>query len=433
MSTNVATGRPSYNVIGFVTGNLGLGAAARNTVAALLEHGALVRVIDLELGNGRSGADTTYSHLADVRVGPGPVMNLFQLNPPEVVSLSEQWAKAVSVSKGFNVCVPFWELPRLPARWVEVLDCMDFVLAPTRYVQEACQRSLPPDRVLYYPQALTLPSGIVADRERWQLPAGTIAFLTCLDINSDVERKNTWATIDCFAEAFPSDRSVCLVVRVNGTPCTDVMRGQISRLRQRASRDQRIRVVEGLLTYRDVLCLYASCDVILSLHRSEGLGLLPMESMALGKPVILTGWSGPMDFADQESACLVPFELVPVKATQPDYAANVIGEHQVWAEPDRDIAVAFMRELAADVNLRAHLGERASRRIQQFNQHARESLPFAALEQELSSNVAFGDSHRAHARELSRLAHASRPSLVVRAKRTLVRALRATRLYPPGP
>ena len=40
----------------------------------------------------------------------------------------------------------------------------------------------------------------------------------------------------------------------------------------------------------------AACDAYVSLHRSEGTGLTITDAMALGKPVIATGWSGNMDF-----------------------------------------------------------------------------------------------------------------------------------------
>lgn len=39
-----------------------------------------------------------------------------------------------------------------------------------------------------------------------------------------------------------------------------------------------------------------------------------MEAMALGKPVIATGWSGNMRFMDHGSACLVSYDLAPVSA-----------------------------------------------------------------------------------------------------------------------
>ncbi len=55
------------------------------------------------------------------------------------------------------------------------------------------------------------------------------------------------------------------------------------------------------------------CDAYVSLHRAEGFGLGLAECMAMGKPVIATGWSGNMEFMDADSAGLVDFTLVPVR------------------------------------------------------------------------------------------------------------------------
>ena len=55
-------------------------------------------------------------------------------------------------------------------------------------------------------------------------------------------------------------------------------------------------VIDRQLTYAETLSLNASCDVYVSLHRSEGLGLNLLQAMTLGRPVIVTGFSGNMDF-----------------------------------------------------------------------------------------------------------------------------------------
>ena len=101
--------------------------------------------------------------------------------------------------------------------------------------------------------------------------------------------------------------------------------------------------------------LTACADIVLSLHRSEGFGLVPAEGMLLGRAVVLTNWSGNTDFTDAETAALVPYRLVP--AVDPRGVFQAPGA--VWAEADVDAAAAHLRRLAADPASRIALGARA--------------------------------------------------------------------------
>ena len=49
----------------------------------------------------------------------------------------------------------------------------------------------------------------------------------------------------------------------------------------------------------EVNTLLADVDVYVSLHRSEGFGLVMAESMYVGTPVIATDWSGNTEFYEQ--------------------------------------------------------------------------------------------------------------------------------------
>ena len=93
----------------------------------------------------------------------------------------------------------------------------------------------------------------------------------------------------------------------------------------------------------------------MSLHRSEGFGLTPAESMYLGKPVIATGWSGNLDFMTHENSYLVDYELVPVGAEGAPYPAD-----GMWAEPDLDHAARLMRRVFTERDEAAAKGARAA-------------------------------------------------------------------------
>ncbi|HXZ22370.1 MAG TPA: glycosyltransferase, partial [Pseudolabrys sp.] len=116
-----------------------------------------------------------------------------------------------------------------------------------------------------------------------------------------------------------------------------------------------IRLIEGALPQSDMSGLMAAADIVISLHRSEGFGLVLAQAMALGKPVVATGWSGNLDFMNERNSALVSCSLVPVH--DPDGLFGV--PDQEWADADVDHAAEWLRKLAHDAELRGRLGAAA--------------------------------------------------------------------------
>jgi glycosyltransferase involved in cell wall biosynthesis len=118
-----------------------------------------------------------------------------------------------------------------------------------------------------------------------------------------------------------------------------------------------VRLVDETWPYDQVKALIAGADVLISLHRAEGFGLAPAEAMALGVPVVATGFSGNLDFMDADNAVLVPYRTVPVEDPQGIY------RQQSWAEPDLDAAAEALARLRGDAALRRRLGEAGRRTV----------------------------------------------------------------------
>jgi glycosyltransferase involved in cell wall biosynthesis len=336
----------AYHVIGHVEGEFGLAIAARNTVRALRSSGRDVTCTNVVVPPARGA-------VARGGVSSPTDVQLFQMNPLEAARAAAQWSAAVPRGAP-RVWVPFWELPVLPRSWTPLLASMDAVLAPTRFVQSACAAAVGP-RVLHHPQAVFLPEGVEAAREEWGLSRTSTVFLVSFDIGSDIDRKNPWAAVEAFRRAFGADDDVQLVIKTRPWPNVPQYAEQARRFAEQV-RDPRIRIVERSLSYPEVLRLYASTDVLVALHRSEGLGLHLMEAMSLGKVVVGTNWSGNTDFMTGRNSRPVGYRLVPVASRHPSYQREAGRAGQVWAEPDLADAIAALRELHRDRELRRRLG-----------------------------------------------------------------------------
>jgi glycosyltransferase involved in cell wall biosynthesis len=203
-------------------------------------------------------------------------------------------------------------------------------------------------RVVPHPLAISPPVPSRLDRLAFGLPDDAVVVLVSLNLASSLERKNPYAAIAAFREAFGDRADRVLVLKV-GNPSH--FPSEFAQLAQAAVAPN-IRLETRILPRADNHALIAAADIVLSLHRSEGFGLVPAEAMLLGKPVIATGWSGNTDFMDAENSVLVGYRLVP--ARDPRGVYQVAGA--VWAEPDRADAVAHLRRLADDATARQALG-----------------------------------------------------------------------------
>jgi len=100
------------------------------------------------------------------------------------------------------------------------------------------------------------------------------------------------------------------------------------------------------------------CDCYVSLHRSEGLGLTMAEAMAVGKPVIATGYSGNLQFMNEANSFLVPWAPTSIPSGCEPYPAG-----GTWAEPDLVVTARLMRTVLEDPELAATRGRKAAEDI----------------------------------------------------------------------
>jgi glycosyltransferase involved in cell wall biosynthesis len=121
-----------------------------------------------------------------------------------------------------------------------------------------------------------------------------------------------------------------------------------------------------LLTRAELTSLIDACDCFVSLHRSEGFGLGPAEAMSLGKPAIITNWSGNTDYMTVNNCIPIDYKLVQLGRDYGPYKA-----HQHWAEPDLGQTAQWMKKLVAEPELAATIGGRGQETINtHFSPHA---------------------------------------------------------------
>ncbi len=362
-----------FNVIGPISANAGLAVTARNVVRVLLQRGFPVSVLDIDPGLGRGGHDLTYQALMvgsqdDLPYG----INLTILSAtalPDFVIERPVLMRGGALNVGFFV----WELAVIPEVWKQALEFFDVLMAESDFTRSAFDNAVSNVPTLFAAHPIALPLHAEPDRRRFGIPQESVAFVCIVDPTSDPERKNPFAAIEAFRNAFGDDEHVLLVVKINNAAHDGKVHPLVHKIRAQCRSHPRVHLLEESLSYPEVLNLYASCDVFVALHRSEGLGLGPIEAMAMGKPVIATGWSGNMTYMDQYSACLIPYRLIPVAGSIPVYTRAFLGKDALWADPDLTVAAEWMRRLARDADLRATVGQRGALSVAEFARKGEEA------------------------------------------------------------
>jgi glycosyltransferase involved in cell wall biosynthesis len=362
-----------FNIIGNVSANTGLGVHVRNIVTLLIEKGYLIRVLDIDPTGNRRGHDQRFNDITVNSAGELPYsINLFVLQPSAVFAFLAANPEFSSAPDRLNAAVVMWELTVIPERWKRGFQSLDVVLAASDFVQGVFSENLSGLFIVPAPCPLYLPEAVAPDRARFDLADESVIFVTSFEPASDPERKNPFAAIRAFLKAFPKNGIASLVVKVNNAKLEGKLHPTIVQLHDLCREHRHIRILDEVMSYQDVLCLYASCDAFVSLHRAEGLGLGLMEAMALGKPVIATAWSGNMSFMNHTNSCLVRYELVPVRSDLLVYSQHYLGEAPYWADPSIEQAAAWMQELIRNVPLRENIGRQAANSMARYQTHAKE-------------------------------------------------------------
>lgn len=361
------------NLIGSLSGSIGLGVTTRAIASLLQAKEVPFSIYDVPHGWGKPQDEPKFkSHVVSEPEQLHHPINLYVLPLSEITSFFKNHP-AILAGERFHIANIWWEASRFPPQWVDMLAGFNGILAMSNFIAEVSRNSLPLTPTLYGEHPLDLPPDIPQDRQEFGLPAEAVVFVASLDPNSDPARKNPRALVSAFRAAFPAtDPDVRLVIRLNNAD-TPLGRTVVQNLRKLSQDDDRIKFLLEPLSYRQILSLYACADVYLSFHRGEGLGLGMLESMALGKAVIATGWSGNLSFMNHSNSALLRYRLIPVSGNLTYFRPRVIGPEARWAEPVLEDAVAWMRQLRHNPAQREAIGEKARLSSQEYRNKADEA------------------------------------------------------------
>lgn len=337
------------NISGYINSPIGVGQGCRLLARAASASGYPVALTDV-----RGNSSDKGSFMPELNIGESRYsINIIHVNPREYPSDISKFPEHFW-RKHYNIGVWLWELEEFPDIWLKYFNFVDEVWTPSEFNTSAIRAKAP---VPVY----TVPYGISAEydsalsRGFFNLPEDRFLFLAMYDSNSSSSRKNPDGAIEAYKTAFPEEsHATGLVLKTNNASSHD-----IEILKDKTGGRKDMFFINRTLSKKEVNSLIRLSDVFVSMHRSEGFGLVMAEAMYLGTPCIATGWSANTDFMNNENSCLVDFKFVDVNDREiylPVFEGRFIPR---WAEPDIIQAAGFMRKLADDSDFYASVSKKA--------------------------------------------------------------------------
>lgn len=337
-------------IVGFHGAVHGLGEGARMLARGFADAGLTVRAIDLS-------ADVGFpvdlpAAFPPSRAGERGVV-ISHINPPELL----RWARDTEgrpLEGRRHIGYWAWELEDAPPEWADAFDLVDEVWTPSAFAADAIRKIAPPRvKVSPAPYPLYLNPRPAPDRARFDLPVDRVVVLMAFDLRSTAQRKNPQAALRAFQKAVAATGAPALLVcKIVGA---DLYPDTLAALAASVADDPTIRLMTDSLSADDMALLTASVDIVLSLHRSEGYGLLLAEAIWLGKPTLATGWSSTVEFMDTASSQLVDYALIPVEGD------GAIYREGRWADADVGDAAHKLARMLSDDAWRAGLAAATAR------------------------------------------------------------------------
>jgi glycosyltransferase involved in cell wall biosynthesis len=323
------------NLIGNIKAESGLGQSCRLVADELLASGIDFSIYSYsQLGNVKEAASKWDDKISSEL--PYSI-NLIHINPYEFGLAFAQLDSSVWDCR-YNIAFWLWELEEFPEEWTPCFSCLDEIWTPSEFISKSIRKrtNLP---IITIPYSVNVSIKQIYSRDYFHLPKDKFLFLVMYDSSSITERKNPKGTMDAFKRAFDkAQQDVGIIIKVN-----NAVKEDINLIKHEMNGYSNVYIIQDTLDKDCVNSLIKCSNVLVSLHRSEGFGLVLAEAMLLGIPTIATNWSSNIEFMNQEVSCLVDYKLIEIEKDMGPFKKG-----NRWADPDITEASHFMNKLYTD-------------------------------------------------------------------------------------
>lgn len=254
------------------------------------------------------------------------------------------------------------------SNWVDQLNLMDDVLVINKEMYHSCIKS----GVNKYPKIVGHPIDLKKCHSKHGIynlncPKESFKFLF---IGESTRRKNLTALIKAFHLEFDCDEQVELVIKTSShgiSPlecynktvlfCNEIKKGL--KLYNDISGYKKEIIISDRISEEQISDLHNSCDAFCCTSYGEAWSIPAMESLAMGKPLIVTNYIGTSSFLNNDVAWLVESHKEPVFGMIDGTFNDLYVANENWRSIDIDGLRLAMREVFNNKELRDKKTENA--------------------------------------------------------------------------
>ncbi|QIL81648.1 FkbM family methyltransferase [Diaphorobacter sp. HDW4A] len=257
---------------------------------------------------------------------------------PETISITHHYPMiGDELPSGLKLCIFFWEETSVPIDIVAKLNAsFDGVIVAAESVKVALINSGCQKRVVVVP--IGIDHIVARDTPPVQSvkPEAGVPF-RFLHVSSAFHRKGVDVLLEAFLEAFTESDAVELYIKTFPNP-----HNQVAELLQAYSAKHkhpaRVIIDEQPLDDAGMIALYRTANSAVLPTRGEGFNLPAAEALAMGIPVITTGYSAQVDFCTLSTAHLVGFQFGASES-------HVRTDDACWVNPNKTDLVRQLRRV----------------------------------------------------------------------------------------
>ena len=315
----------------------------------------------------------------------GRIMSLSKkITPPYDLSIQVQLPDEWNVElakKNIGVSA-FVETDRCNSSWLSACNKMDAIVVPSNFTKNVVKRSGVVTTSLHvipewFNQYIVNDDLSIDDKIDLKTENNFLVLGQLGAINADDDRKNIFKTIKWVVDNFKHREDIGIVIKTNMGTNTKIdkkiTQNMLTQMKNHFEKSKvKIYLIHGTMSDREIAALYRHKKIkcLVSATRGEGYGLPLIEAAASGMPVIVTNWSGHLDFLSKINFLPVDYELKEISESRVDNRIFFPGFR--WAEPKEESFKKALNKAVKDFKILKNLAEKQKSII--INEFSKENI-----------------------------------------------------------